>query len=91
MRITLQSVLRLFDMKTKIFYPELYYKFTIAQDAVNNIEGGSGHLPGQRRTSNIIKNVAKLETPTPPESQFRVSHYQSVILGYSKQGQSMSE
>lgn len=78
-------------MKAKLLFLEVSKKHTIVQDAVNNIEGGSGHLPSQRRTSNIIKNVAKLETPTPPESQFRVPHHQSVILGYSKQGQSMSE
>ena len=92
MRITLQSVLRLFDMKTKIFYPELYYKFTIAQDAVNNIDGSSGILHNQRRASNIVKNTTKLETPTPPESasQFRVPQHQSVILSYSKQGKSPS-
>ena len=75
-------------MKTKILYPELYYKFTIAQDAVNNIDGSSGILQNQRRASNIVKNITKLETPTPPESvsQFRVPQHQSVILGYSKQG-----
>ena len=90
MRITLQSLLSLFDMKTKIFYPELYYKFTIAQDAVNNIDGSNGILHNQRRASNIVKNITKLETPTPPEStsQFRVPQHQSVILSYSKQGKS---
>ena len=77
-------------MKTKIFFPELFYKFTIPQDAVNNIDGSSGVLQNQRRASNIVKNTTKLETPTPPEStsQFRVPQHQSVILSHSKQGQS---
>ena len=74
-------------MKSKLFFPKLYNNLKIVQDAVNNTDGGTGHLPGQRRASNIIKNIAKLETPTPPESQFRVPQHQSVILSYSKQGQ----
>lgn len=56
-----------------------------SQDAVNNIDGSNGILHNQRRASNIVKNIAKLETPTPPECQFRVPQHQSVILSYSKQ------
>ena len=73
-------------MKSKLFFPRLYNNLKLAEDAVDNTEGGTVHIPGQRRASNIIKNIAKQETPTPPDCQFRVPQHQSVILGYPKQG-----